>query len=129
MTNKLLSENSSQAIATIKNLINQIPWLKLKTIARKIIQSLPLSQSEIIFWNSFPNTEKSHILTGDSQCSLDFNLYQESNYQFEGEFDIEEVLPPQVALQQNFYFDPPTSSEDSDDSDDPENRPLEPVQP
>jgi hypothetical protein len=77
MTNKLLSENSSQAIATINNLINQIPWLKLKTIAKKSIQSLPLSQSEIIFWNSFPNTENSYILTGDSQCSLDFNLYQD----------------------------------------------------
>jgi hypothetical protein len=52
----------------------------LKTIADKILQSVPLSQSKNIFWNSFSNSEKSHILTGDSQCSLDFTLYQESGY-------------------------------------------------
>jgi hypothetical protein len=121
MTKKLLSDNSTQAIAAINILIipNAIKF-KLKTIAEKILQSLPLSQSKNIFWNSFSNSGKSWISTGDSQCLLEFTLYQESNYQFESEFDIKEILPPQVVAQVNLYFDPPTSPKDSDDIDNPD---------
>jgi hypothetical protein len=76
-----------------------------------------LSQSKIIIWRSFLNNKKSYIPTGDSQCSLDLSLYQEAQYQFEGELNIEEVLPPQVAPKPNLFFDPPTSPENFDNSD------------
>jgi hypothetical protein len=61
--------------------------------------------------------KKSYILTGDSQCSLDFTLNQEAQYQFEGKFDIEEILPPQVVPQPNLCFDLPTSPKGFDNSD------------
>ena len=41
------------------------------------------------YWNSFSNPEKSDILTGDSQVTLDFTEYQNSGYQIE-----EELEPP-----------------------------------
>jgi hypothetical protein len=69
---------------TINNLI--IPdteKLKLKTITRKIYQSIQLTEEETLFWNSFPNSEKSHLLTGDTAQTLDFavisNLREPSN--------------------------------------------------
>jgi hypothetical protein len=43
------------------------------------------------FWNSFPNCEKSYILTSDSQCSLNFTFYQASGYLIEDEFKIENI--------------------------------------
>jgi hypothetical protein len=67
MTNKLLSYNSSQAIASSNNLITPDAMkLKLKTILAKILHSVPLSQSESLIWNLFPNNKKSYILTGNS---------------------------------------------------------------
>jgi hypothetical protein len=63
-------------------------------------------------------------LTNNSQCSLDFTTYQEASFLSESEFDIEEVHPQVVHQPQNFYFNPPTSSDDTDDSEDQTNRPL-----
>ncbi len=66
----------------------------------------------------FSNCEKSYILIGDSQCTLDFINYQDSSYLFKSEFEIEERLrPPHSPPRNNLYFEPPTSSEDSDCSD------------
>jgi hypothetical protein len=64
MTNKMLiKEHSSQAISAINNLIiPEMEKLKLKTIANKIYHSITLTQEEKVFWNSFPNSEKSYIL-------------------------------------------------------------------
>jgi hypothetical protein len=59
-------KQSSQAIATIENLIiPELERLKLKTIANKIHHSVSLSWEENICKNSFSNSEKSYILTGD----------------------------------------------------------------
>jgi hypothetical protein len=66
-------QQTEQAIAVINNLI--IPnseKLKLKTIAKKIYQFIQLTKEEASFWNSFPNTDKSYILTGDTAHTLDF---------------------------------------------------------
>jgi hypothetical protein len=51
-TKKLLSENLNQDIAANNLLILNFIKIKLKTIAEKILQSVPLSQSENIFLNS-----------------------------------------------------------------------------
>ena len=64
------------------------------------------------------NCEKSYILIGDSQCTLDFINYQDCSYLFKSEFEIEERLRPHHSPpRNNLYFEPPTSSEDSDCSD------------
>jgi hypothetical protein len=123
LTRKLSSKNSKQTIVDINNLI--LPkYIKsiLKTIAHKILQSVDLSQSESIFRSSFPKSEKLYILTGDSQCTLDFTKYQEAAFLAEGEHNIEEVLPTAAQQPQNLYFDPPTSSEDLDKSEEQEYR-------
>ena len=92
-TNKLLMEKqNSRSITAINNLIiPELTKLKLKTIANKLYHSVKLSREEQVFWNSFPNSEKSYILTGDSQISLDFTEYQDSGYQIEQELEIQEV--------------------------------------
>jgi hypothetical protein len=123
MTHKLSSENFETSHCS--NLI--IPKhikSKLKRIASIILQSIVLSQSESSFWNSFSNSEKSYILTSNSQCSLDFTSYQEANFLAESEFEVKEVQPQIVQKPQNLYFDLPTSSGDSDNSDDQELKPV-----
>jgi hypothetical protein len=60
---------------------------------------------------------------------LDFTLYQESGYQLESEFAIEEIPPPQVVAPPNLYFNPQTSPGDSDNTDDPDYEHLDPIQP
>jgi hypothetical protein len=106
LTHKLSSDNSKQAINNL--IVPKHIKLKLKTISSKICQSIVLSGSENSFWNLFPNSEKSYILTGDSQCSLDFTECQEASFLAESEFEVEKKQP-QVFLQpQNLFFDPPT---------------------
>jgi ASC-1-like (ASCH) protein len=85
MKNKMLmKKQSSQAIAVINNIIiSEEEKLKLKTIAIKIYHSIKLIQEETSFWNSFPNSAKLYILTGDIHCSLDFTEYQKADYNFE----------------------------------------------
>ena len=91
---------------------------------------MKLSQEEHLFWNSFPNSEKSYILTGDSQVSLDFTEYQNSRYQIEEELELQELpdIPvPQAVIDSNLnvqYLDP--QSDDSDSSEDPDYFPPEP---
>jgi hypothetical protein len=66
-------EQAAQAIAVINNLIiPNLEKLKLKTIAKKIYQSIQLTKEETLFWNLFSNSEKSYILTGDTAQTLDF---------------------------------------------------------
>jgi hypothetical protein len=63
MTNKMLmKKHSSQAIATINNLmIPEKEKLKFKIIANKIYHSVNLTQEEKVFWNLFPNSENHTI--------------------------------------------------------------------
>jgi hypothetical protein len=112
MTNQSKNE---QAIAVINNLI--IPdseKLKLKTIAKKIYQSSRLTEEEASFWNSFPNSEKSYILTGDSASTLDFTEYQKATFCSEQQNN--QGQNQEVDEQQNLFFEP--SSSDTDSSDD-----------
>ena len=81
MSDKLKERHTTQAIAVINNLI--IPSsekLKLQTIAKKLYQSVKLTKEETSYWNSFSNSEKSYILTGDSAQSLDFTEYQKAGF-------------------------------------------------
>jgi hypothetical protein len=66
LQNKLLLENSRQAIVAINNLIIfEHLKSKLKTIADKIPQSVKLSQRGSVFWDSFFNCEISYIFKED----------------------------------------------------------------
>ena len=76
-----MKKQSSQAIAAINNfIISEMEKLKLKTIANKIYHSVSLTQEVKVFWNSFPNSEKSCIFTADTQNSLDFTEYLSAGY-------------------------------------------------
>jgi hypothetical protein len=117
MSKQLKEKHAVQAIAIINNLI--IPSsekLKLRKIATKLYQSIKLTQEETTFWNSFPNSEKSYILTGDSAHSFDFTEYQKAGFSVN--------FLPQVEHEElnwkepNLFFDP--SSSDSDSSNDPD---------
>ena len=126
MTNQNKEKQAAQAIAVINNLI--IPdseKYKLKTIAKKIYQSIQLTKEETSFWNSFPNSEKSYILTGDTAHALDFTEYQKSG--FCSEHQLEEILEQEDQYQQepNLFFEP--SSSDSDSSEDPDYIPPVPL--
>ena len=121
MTNQSRNE---QAIAVINNLI--IPnteKLKLKTIAKKIYQYQKLSKEEASFWNSFPNSEKSYILTGDTASTIDFTEYQEAGFCSEQNFLNQEQI--QDEEEQNLFFEP--SSSDTDSSEDADYIPQLPV--
>jgi hypothetical protein len=98
--------------------------LKLKLIAKKIYQSIKLTQKETMFWNSFSNSEKSYILTGDTAQSLDFTEYQRTGFSVEPQ-------PQDIKLQQEQHWQEPnlffkTSSSGSDSSEEPDY--LPPVQ-
>jgi hypothetical protein len=70
-----------QAIATINNLIIlDSEKFKIKTIFKKLYQSIQLTEEETSFWNSFPNGEKSYFLTRDTAKTLEFNEYQNSGF-------------------------------------------------
>ena len=112
-------EQAAQAIAVINNLIIlDSEKLKLKTIAKKIYQSIQLTIEETSFWNSFFSSEKSYILTGDSAHTLDFTKYQ--NTRFCSEHQLEEIPEQEDNNWQkpNLFFEP--SSSDSDSSEDPD---------
>ncbi len=118
MTNELKERQATQAIAVIENLI--IPSSeksKLKTIARKLYQSIQLSSEETSFWNSFSNTEKSYILTGDSAQTLDFTEYQKAGFCGDNQNQVD-FQEPQEEPDHNVFYDP--SSSDSDSSEDPD---------
>ena len=50
---------------------------KLTAIALKLHRSITLTQSEKNYWQNFSKKEKSYIITGDWQHTLDFTQYQE----------------------------------------------------
>ena len=53
---------------------------KLTAIAIKLHQSIQLTQSEKQYWKNFAKEEKSYIITGDSQHTLDFPQYHEGYF-------------------------------------------------
>jgi transcription-repair coupling factor (superfamily II helicase) len=117
MSKQLKEKHTAQAIAIINNLI--IPTsekVKLQTIAKKLYQSLKLTQEETTFWNSFPNSEKSYILTGDSAHSFDFTEYQKAGFSvnFLPQVEHEELNWQEPDL----FFDPSTSDSDSSEDTD-----------
>ncbi len=117
MSDKLKTKHVAQAIAIIKNLI--IPTsekMKLKTIAQKLYQSVKLTQEETSYWNSFSNSEKSYILTGDSEQSLDFTEYQKAGFSVNFLPQVEQEEPDWQ--EPDLFFEPSTS--DSDSSEDPD---------
>jgi hypothetical protein len=118
MSNKLKERQATQATAVINDLI--IPSsekLKLKTIAKKLYQSIKLTQEESSFWNSFSNTKKSYILTGDLAQSLDFTEYQRAGFCVEHQIQVD-LQEEQDWRVPNLFFEP--SSCDSDSSEDPD---------
>ena len=125
MSNKVKERQATQAIAVINDLI--IPSsekLKLKTIAKKLYQSIKLTQEETSFWNSFSNIEKSYILTGDTTQSLDFTEYQRASYCVEIQPQ-EDIQEEQHWQEPHLFFEP--SSSDSDSSEDPDYIPPVPL--
>jgi hypothetical protein len=90
--------------------------VKLKTVAQKLYQSVKLTQEETIYWNSFSNSEKSYILTGDSAQSLDFTEYQKAGFSVDFLPQVEQIAPDWQ--EPNLFFEP--SSSDSDSSEDPD---------
>jgi hypothetical protein len=84
-----------------------------------------LSQEENIYRDFFANCEKSYILTGYFQCSLDFTSHQASVYLVENKFETENRQLPPLSAEENFNFEPSTFSEDSSDPDDPDYPPFE----
>jgi hypothetical protein len=94
-------------------------------MAKKIYQSAQLTQEETTFWNAFPNSEKSYILTGDTAQTIDFTEYQKAG--FSGEFLQQDIAVQEELLWQepNLFFEP--SSSDSDSSEDPDYIPPVPL--
>jgi hypothetical protein len=124
MSNKLKEKQATQAIAVINNLI--IPSsekLKLKTIAKKLYQSIKLTQEEAAFWNSFSNIEKCYILTGNTAQSLDFIDYQKPGYCVETQPQVD--IHEEQEQEPHLFFVP--SSSDSDSSEDPDYIPPVPL--
>jgi hypothetical protein len=118
-------QQTAQAIAVINNLI--IPdavKYKLKVIAKKIYQSTKLTSEEQSFWNSFPNSEKSYILTGDTASTLDFTEYQHSTFCKEQQ-EVQQQEEVEPWEDQNFFVEP--SSSDTDSSEDSDYVPSTPV--
>jgi hypothetical protein len=112
-------KQAAQAIVIINSLI--IPdseKYKLKTIATQIYQSIKLTSEEASFWNSFPNSEKSYILTGYSAQTLDFTEYQKSGLCYENQTEEYQEQENQYWEEPNLFFEP--SSSDSDSSEDPD---------
>jgi hypothetical protein len=118
MANRNKEKQAGQAIAVINNfIIPDSKKYKLKTIAKKIYQSIKLCKEEASFWNSFPNSEKSYILTRHSAQTLEFTKYQKSGY-------CSEHLPAEYFEQEDQNWQEPNlffelSSSDSDSSEDP----------
>jgi hypothetical protein len=98
----------------------------LKTITKKIYRSIQLTQEETSFWNSFPNSEKSYILTGDTAQSIDFTKYQKASFCSDNLQQEIVVQEEQHWQEPNLYFK--TCSSDSDSSEDPDYIPPVPLE-
>jgi hypothetical protein len=87
--------------------------LKLKTIAKKIYQAIQLTKEESWFWNSFPNSEKSYILTGDIAQSIDFTKYQKASFCCDHQQQEIVAQEEQHWQEPNLDFEPFSSDSDS----------------
>jgi hypothetical protein len=122
ITRSMANQNKQQieqAIAVINHfIIPNSEKLKLKTIAKKIYQFIQQTKEEASFWNSFPNTEKSYILTGDTAHTIDFTEYQDSNYCSEHQEIQNFEHEKQNWEEPNLCFEPSTSDSDSSEGPD-----------
>jgi hypothetical protein len=80
---KLISKEAVSINAINSLIIPETDRYKLTAIAIKLHQSIALTQSEKDYWKNFSKEEKSYIITGDSQLTLDFTQYQEGYYSSE----------------------------------------------
>ena len=77
---KLISKEGVSINAINSLIIPEAGRYKLTAIALKLHQSIQLTQSEKQYWQNFSKEEKSYIITGDSQHTLDFTQYQEGYF-------------------------------------------------
>jgi hypothetical protein len=101
----------------------------LTSIALKLHQSIELTQSEKNYWQNFSKEEKSFIITGDSQHTLDFTQYQKSYFsneywkylQPEPKIVQLPALPVEEdeALEPDFAEDEPPGSDSSEEEEHP----------
>ena len=98
-----MSINAIQAL-----IIPEADKYKLTAIALKLHQSITLTQSEKNYWQNFSKEEKSYIITGDSQHTLDFTQYQQGYF---GEDYWNYLLPDQPVPQNPTH---PVADDDTD---------------
>jgi hypothetical protein len=77
---KLISKEEASINAIQDLIIPEADKYKLTAIALKLHQSIRLTQSEKDYWQNFSKEEKSYIITGDSQHTLDFTQYQQGYF-------------------------------------------------
>jgi hypothetical protein len=105
---KLISKEEVSINAINALLIPETDRYKLTAIALKLHQSITLTQSERNYWQNFSKEEKSYIITGDSQHTLDFTQYQQGYFSK----DYWNYLLPDQPAPPN-----PTHPEEDDDTD------------
>ena len=93
---KLISKEEVSINAINALIIPEADRYKLTAIALKLHQSIKLTQSEKNYWQNFSKEEKSYIITGDSQHTLDFTQYQQGYF---GEDYWNNLLPEQLVPQ------------------------------
>ena len=77
---RLISKEEVSISAINSLIIPEADRYKLTSIALKLHQSISLTQSEKNYWQNFSKEEKSYIITGDAQQTLDFTQYQQGYY-------------------------------------------------
>ena len=105
---KLISKEEVSINAINALIIPEADRYKLTAIALKLHQSIALTQSEKKYWQNFSKEEKSYIITGDSQHTLDFTQYQQGYFSE----DYWNYLLPEQPLPQNPTH--PVEVEDTD---------------
>jgi hypothetical protein len=108
---KLISKEEVSINAINALIIPEADRNKLTAIALKLHQSISLTQSEKQYWQNFSKEEKSYIITGDSQHTLDFTQYQEGYFSS----DYWTYLGPEPQIPQQ-----PTNPVDEDEDPDPD---------
>jgi hypothetical protein len=108
---KLISKEAVSINAINSLIIPEADRYKLTAIAIKLHQSIQLTQSEKNYWNNFSKEEKSFIITGDAQQTLDFTQYQQGYYSS----DYWNFVAPQLQPVHN-----PTVPVDNDSDTDPD---------
>ena len=77
---KLISKEEVSINAINSLIIPEADRYKLTAIALKLHQSITLTESERNYWQNFSKEEKSYIITGDAQQTLDFTQYQQGYF-------------------------------------------------